>query len=95
MASEVFAQMLADVLDTPFTPLENPRFAGNLGLQSCIEVGLGKARDFTVLDDVVTCGKTYMPRSGYQKRYDRMYECYRESYQSLEDMYRKLNETNR
>ncbi len=95
MASEVFAQMLADVLDTPFTPLENPRFAGNLGLQSCIEVGLGQAKDFTVLDDVVTCSKTYAPRRGYQKRHDRMYECYRESYRSLEDMYRKLNETNR
>jgi len=91
MASEVFVQMMADVLDTPFTPLQNPRFAGNLGLQSCITVGLGMAKDFSVLDEVVKCDKTYMPREKYRKRYDQLYDFYRESYHSLENMYRKLN----
>lgn len=91
MQSEVFAQMLADVLDTPFTPLCNPRFAGNFGLQTCIEIGLGYAKDFTVLDGVVHCGKTYQPSSNMQKRYDRLYSFFRESYISTEALYRKMN----
>lgn len=91
MQSEVFVQMLADVLDTPFTPLQGPRFAGNLGLQSCIEIGLGNAKDFSVLDKVVQCGKTYQPDKNRQKRYNRMYRFFRESYNCTEEMYRRLN----
>lgn len=91
MASETFTQMLADVLDTPVTPLQNPRFAGNLGLQACIEIGLGTAKDFSVLDQVVQCGETYIPRPQQHSRYDRLYALYRESYTALEDMYKKLN----
>lgn len=91
MASETFAQMLADVLDTPLTPLKNPRFAGNFGLQACIEIGLGTAEDFTVLDRVVQCGKTYTPRAGARRRYDRLYALYRESYAALEELYKKMN----
>lgn len=91
MASETFVQMLADVLDTPVTPLRNPRFAGNLGLQACIEVGLGTAEDFSVLDRVVQCDKIYIPRPRQRQRYDRLYALYRESYTDLEDIYRKLN----
>lgn len=91
MSSETFAQMLADVLDTPVTPLQNPRFAGNLGLQACIETGLGSKEGFGVLDRVVKCGPTLIPRPRLQSRYDRLYALYRESYTALEDMYRKLN----
>lgn len=91
MQSEVFVQMLADVLDTPLTPLQGPRFAGNLGLQACIEIGLGNAKDFTVLDNVVQCGKTYQPDKTRQERYNRMYSFFRESYTCTEDLYRRLN----
>lgn len=91
MQSEVFAQMLADVLDTPLTPLQGPRFAGNLGLQACIEIGLDNAKDFTVLDKVAKCGKTYQPDKTRQKRYDRLYSLFRESYTCTENLYRKLN----
>lgn len=91
MQSEVFAQMLADVLDTPLTPLQNPRFAGNFGLQACIEIGLGHVKDFTVLDSVVQCGKTYWPDKRRQQRYDKMYSFFRESYTDTKDLYRRLN----
>ena len=91
MQSEVFVQMLADVLDTPLTPLQGPRFAGNLGLQACIEVGLGNAKDFSILDNVVRCGKTYYPDKATQERYDRLYSFFRESYSCTEDLYRRLN----
>lgn len=92
MGSSVLSQMLADVLDTPFSPLNNPRFAGNLGLQSCIDIGLHDDKDFTILDQIVTCAKTYQPRSKYTQKYNCLYEAYRESYQSLEQMYKKLNQ---
>ncbi|MGI6007232.1 MAG: xylulokinase [Ruminococcus sp.] len=92
MGSSELVQMLADVLDTPFTPLENPRFAGNLGLQTCIDLGLDNKKDFTILDRIVKCGKTRYPRPTYREKHDRMYQFYRESYESLEAMYKKLNQ---
>ena len=91
MGSRMFPQMLADVLDTPFTPLDNPRFAGNLGLQACIDIGLGKAEDFTVLDRVVRCKETCMPRDSYRKQHDQLYAFYREAYESLVDLYEHMN----
>ena len=91
MQSAVFTQMLADVLDTPLTPLEGPRFAGNLGLQACIEIGLGQAADFSVLDRVVRCGKTCLPDRQQQARYHRLYSFFREGYACTEGLYRRLN----
>lgn len=91
MQSATFVQMLADVLNTPLTPLEGPRFAGNLGLQACIEIGLGRAADFGVLDAVVRCGKTVRPDREKQRRYDRLYSLFREGYACTEGLYRRLN----
>lgn len=88
MQSEVFVQMLADVLNTPVTPLQEPRFAGNLGLQACIEIGLGNAKDFSVLDQVVKCGKTYWPDAAVQSRYDQLYTFFRAC---TEELYKRLN----
>lgn len=91
MQSAVFAQMLADVLDTPLTPLQEPRFAGNLGLQACVEIGLGNAESFSILDGIVRCGKTYYPDKTSQEHYNRMYSFFKESYACTEELYRRLN----
>lgn len=91
MCSEVFAQMLADVLETPLTPLENPRFAGNLGLASCIEVGLRGDSDFSILDEIVRTGRTYQPDATAAARYTRLYHMYRQAYRALEPIYAQLN----
>lgn len=89
--SPVMVQMLADVLDTPISPLKNPRFAGNLGLAVCIDIGLGKQKDYSVLDKLVECDGIYYPRSKMKKRYDRLYSFYRDAYTALEPIYRELN----
>ncbi|MGN1008991.1 MAG: FGGY-family carbohydrate kinase, partial [Butyricicoccus sp.] len=94
MSSPVFAQMLADVLETPLTPLENPRFAGNLGLASCIELGLNGEADFTLLDRIVRLGRTYQPNVSAAARYTRLYHLYRQSYQALEAIYEQMNSGN-
>lgn len=91
MQSDIFVQMLADVLDTPVSPLEQPRFAANLGLQACIEIGLGREKDFSVLDEIVKCKREYLPDRSRRKRYDRMYSFFRESYTCTEELYRRLN----
>ena len=89
--SEVFLQMLSDVLETPFTPVVNPRFAGNQGLAACIDAGLGGFTNYEMLEDAVKLGATYFPRPETAQRYKRMYEIYRSSYRALEPVYHSMN----
>ena len=91
MSSPVLVQMLADVLETPITPLDNPRFAGNFGLAACIDAGLRGCDDFAILDDVVRLGKTHYPDSTAAKRYHKLYHLYRQAYRALEPIYQQLN----
>jgi sugar (pentulose or hexulose) kinase len=91
MSSPVLVQMLADVLETPITPLDNPRFAGNFGLAACIDAGLHGCDDFAILDDVVRLGKTHYPDNIATKRYHKLYHLYRQAYRALEPIYQQLN----
>lgn len=87
----ILNQMLADVLFLPIAVMKNPRFAGNLGLQTCIEIGLGTAEDFYVLDDVAVYDEIYYPDYTRHQRYNRLYKIYRNSYDALEPIYQILN----
>ena len=91
LQSEIFAQILADVMGDPFTILENIRYAGNLGLSACIDVGLGLAKDFTVLDRVVRDKKTFYPNPDKERKYARLYDIFREAFENLKNVYRRLN----
>lgn len=91
MCSKVFAQMLADVLQTPLEPLADPRFAGNLGLAVCVGLGLRGGTDFSPAERIVRCGRTCQPDPAAAQRYDTLYRLYREAYQSLEPVYYGLN----
>lgn len=91
MCSPVFVQMLADVIGVPVTPMESPRFAGNLGLSLCIDLGRGRYRDFSALSAVVQPGIGRHPRPETRARYDRLYGIYRAAYQALTPVYQQLN----
>ncbi|MDO5548767.1 MAG: FGGY family carbohydrate kinase [Eubacteriales bacterium] len=91
MKSPVFAQMLADVLQTPISLLRNPRFAGNVGLSVCINIGLGKEKDYTSLEQIVAYEKIFYPQEDTKERYDRLYSFYRQSYRAMEPIYKELN----
>ena len=91
MQSSVFAQTLADVLQFPITPLKNSRFAGNLGLAACIDVGLGLLPGLWAIDNNICVDETVQPRPETAARYDHMYQMYRKSYYALSDIYQELN----
>ncbi|MGI6117109.1 MAG: xylulokinase [Bilifractor sp.] len=89
--NETLPQILADVLQTPVTTLENPRFAGALGLASCIDIGLNPQKDFTLLDNAVRERKTFEPDLSEKNRYDTLYGIYRKTFEAMQPIYRKLN----
>lgn len=93
MCSPVFVQMLADVLGVPVTPMADPRFAGNIGLALCIDLGLGRYRDFSALRAIAAPDIGRHPRPETKARYDRLYELYRAAYHALAPVYERLNGT--
>lgn len=93
MCSPVWVQMLADVIGVPVTPMENPRFAGNIGLSLCVDLGLGRYQDFAELEQAVRMDRTCWPRPGTRARYDHLYTIYRAAYRALEPIYEQLNRT--
>lgn len=84
-------QTLADVLGIPVVTLKNPRFAGALGLASCIDVGLGDAPDFSILDSAVLKEKSYIPNPAKRQYYERLYRVYKNAFDSLSGCYKTLN----
>ncbi|NMA18651.1 MAG: hypothetical protein GX939_07915 [Clostridiaceae bacterium] len=89
--SDVHLQIVADVMDEPITRLANMRFAGNIGLSMCIDIGLGEAEDFSALGKFIREDKTFRPRKKFRKRYDRLFEYYKRSYEALKDLYTDMN----
>ena len=89
--SDVHMQIIADIMDETLIRIKNTRVAGNVGLAACIDIGLGEANDFTVLDDYVKEDKVFIPRPEFKERYDRLFAIYKESYYALKGIYEKLN----
>ena len=84
-------QIIADIMDESLIRIKNTRVAGNVGLAACIDIGLGKAKDFTILDDHVKEDRVFVPRPEFKTRYDRLYALYKEAYYALKGIYEKLN----
>ncbi len=85
-------QTIADVLGDPITTMKDPRFAGNIGLAACVEVGLREhSEGYGILERMNVFDKTYYPREEYRERYDRLYDIYKSAFRSLSDIYHRLN----
>lgn len=91
MCSPVLVQMLADILGVPVTSMQNPRFAGNIGLALCVDLGLQRDSDFSKLSHIIRSGVTCEPQPENKERYDRLYQIYRAAYHALEPIYEQLN----
>ncbi|NMD43050.1 MAG: hypothetical protein GYA86_07050 [Firmicutes bacterium] len=89
--SDSHLQIIADVMDETIIRLAHARFAGNIGLATCVDIGLGKVKDFQVLDGYIKEEKIFNPRKQSSVRYDRLFEAFKRSYESLKDLYTSLN----
>ncbi|WP_130862250.1 xylulokinase [Bacilliculturomica massiliensis] len=84
-------QIAADVMGDTLVRLENPRTAGNIGLAVCAAVGLGMARDFSVLDGIVKEERSFVPDASAREAYDRKYQIFKTAYGALRETYERLN----
>jgi len=89
--SDVFMQILADIISEKLVRLKSARVAGNIGLAACIDIGLGAAKDFTVLDECVKEDRTFVPRPEFKEWADRLFAVYKDSYSALKSVYDKIN----
>lgn len=86
-------QTIANILEESITTLRDPRFAGNIGLAVCVEVGLSEYPEgFSVLEKTAVFDRTFTPQPEQQERYRRLFPIYKDAFYALKDVYHKLNE---
>ncbi len=88
--SEVWCQIMADVLGRRIDQTEAPLQANVRGAGSIALVALGRAR-FEEMASRVRVGRSYTPRSGTRATYDRAFTAFREVYRRNRPIYRRLN----
>lgn len=89
--SDTHLQIIADVIGEKIKRVANPRFAGNIGLAVCADIGLGKQKSFDILDSYVKDDKEFYPQAEFKERYDRLFQAYKNIYSGLKDVYQSLN----
>lgn len=89
--SDVWMQMLADVLQVKVEVPESPRYTGAMGAYYCAMVGLGKIENYAAIYDAVRIQKTFEPREEYGEIYEKMFNVYIKLYPALSGLYDELN----
>jgi xylulokinase len=85
-------QTIANILDEPMSVVNNPRFAGNIGLAVCVEVGLKEHPEgYGILGNIIACDRVFHPQKEYTERYRRLYPVYQSAFYALSDIYGILN----
>ena len=84
-------QIMADVMDETIVRLSDSRVRGNIGLSTCIDVGLGEAKDYSIAEQYIREDKVFVPRPAFRERYDRLYKIYKNAYNGLKSTYALLN----
>lgn len=85
-------QTIANIIGDPITTMRDPRFAGNIGLAFCIEIGLNEhPKGYETLKTSSAFDRTFYPQDEFRDRYDRLYPIYKSAFHALSKIYNKLN----
>lgn len=90
--SPVWTQIISDVTGRELHVLKNALEAGATGAALAVAVGLGVYPDVESIDGLVEISHTATPDERTQARYDQLYQAYRQAYQALSPIYRRLYE---
>lgn len=88
--SDVWMQMMADVLHMPVHVPDNPRYVGTIGAYYCALIGLGRKKDFSDLSRQGG-GKVFVPDPDNGAVYDKMFDIYMDLYPALKGLYDRMN----
>ncbi|HQL37593.1 MAG TPA: FGGY-family carbohydrate kinase, partial [Bacillota bacterium] len=89
--SDVWMQILADVLQTRICIPENPRLTGAMGAYYCAMIGLGYLKDYNAIYDTVKISKVFNPNKENVEVYNKLYNIYLNLYPSLSGLYDEIN----
>ncbi|MFB2596982.1 FGGY-family carbohydrate kinase [Herbiconiux sp. P17] len=89
--SEVWMQMLADVIDRVVVVPANPRATGVIGAHWCSVVGLGEAAGFASVLRSEPSARRFAPQPANRAAYDRMFALHDRIFPALKDLFDDLN----
>ena len=78
--SEVWLQIISDVLGRPVMAMRDPQDAGARGAAACVLVGLGRRKDFAFVRRGAAVDTTYEPSPATRERYERGYSRFKQVY---------------
>jgi xylulokinase len=84
--SDVWLEIISDVLDRPLMAMRDPQDAGARGAAACVLVGLGRQKDFAFAKDGAAIEKTYQPSPAARERYEQGYARFRRLYERLDGL---------
>jgi xylulokinase len=90
--SPVWVQIIADVTGRPLSVVENHLEAGAVGAALTVAVGLGIHPSVDAIDDLIGIERIVHPNSANRRRYEDLYQIYRDLYTSLVPIHRRLYE---
>jgi len=89
--SDVWCQIMADVLNRPVRRVADPAEAGARGAAMVAAVGLGILPSFEEASKLVRIERVFQPRPENRSIYDRLFEEFKAFYERNKAMYRRLN----
>ena len=89
--SEVWCQIMADVLGREIRTVKSPQDIGTVGAAVVCAVGLKKIPCFEDAKTMIPMGKNYYPRVENRAVYDRNFGVFKNLYKANKKMFRELN----
>ncbi len=89
--NDAWMQMIADITNSEFAIVDNPRNSGALGAAIIAMIGLGELKSFADAKQFVKETKTYRPNPANRHIYDEQFASYKRIYFSLNKAYELAN----
>ena len=89
--NDQWMQTISDITGRNITTTNHPTMAGAIGAAMCAFVGAGVFTDFNSVDKIVKQAKTFTPNIENKIIYDKLFENYKDIYNSLKGTYHRAN----
>jgi xylulokinase len=89
--SDIWCQILADILERKVLQTESPDLAAAKGSAIISMVGLGLLKNFTEATPLIKVQKAFTPNTANKKVYNKLFNEYRNIYKRNKIMFKKLN----
>ena len=89
-SSPVWTQIIADITGKTLRIVKHPLEAGAMGAALTVAVGLGVYSSMDAVDDLIAIKQLVHPQERNRPRYDAMYTEYRQVYQAMAPIFRRL-----